>query len=46
VWLHVVTVVDDPQYLREPFYTSAHFKLEADGSKFEPRECGTAPPPP
>lgn len=46
VWLHVVTTVDDPQYLREPFYTSTHFKLEPDGSGWSPRPCRTAPPPP
>lgn len=45
VWLHVVTVVDDPEYLREPFYTSAHFKLEENGSAFDPQPCRTAPPP-
>jgi len=46
VWLHVVTIVEDPRYLREPFYTSAHFKFERDGSNWNPRDCRTAPPPP
>ena len=45
VWLHVVTIVEDPKYLNEPFYTSAMFKREKDGSKFKPTECRTAPPP-
>jgi hypothetical protein len=46
VWLHVVTIVDDPQYLSEPFYTSTMFKREPSGSKWRPTECRTPPPPP
>jgi hypothetical protein len=45
VWLHVVTLVEDPKYLSDTFYTSTMFKLEKDGSKFKPTECRTAPPP-
>jgi hypothetical protein len=45
VWLHVVTIVDDPTYLTEPFYTSAMFKREPNGSKWNPTQCRTAPPP-
>ena len=45
VWLHVVTIVDDPEYLNEPFYTSTHFKREPDGDKWNPTPCKTAPPP-
>jgi hypothetical protein len=45
-WLLVVTVVEDPRYLNEPFYTSTHFKLEPDGSSWNPTPCRTAPPPP
>ena len=44
-WLLVVTVVDDPNYLTQPFYTSTQFKLERDGSKWTPTPCRTAPPP-
>lgn len=44
-WLHVVTIVEDPQYLRQPFYTSTHFKLEPSGESWNPRPCSTAPPP-
>jgi hypothetical protein len=44
-WLHVLTIVEDPQYLNEPFYTSTHFKLEASGSKWNPTPCRTPPPP-
>jgi hypothetical protein len=45
-WLLVVTMVEDPQYLNEPFYTSTHFKLERNGDGWNPRPCRTAPPPP
>jgi len=44
-WLLVVTVIDDPKYLSQPFYTSTQFKLEPNGSKFSPTPCRTAPPP-
>jgi hypothetical protein len=44
-WLLVVTVVDDPKYLSEPFYTSTQFKLEGDGAKWNPTPCRTAAPP-
>jgi hypothetical protein len=44
-WLLVITVVEDPKYLSQPFYTSTQFKREADGSKFAPTPCRTAPPP-
>jgi hypothetical protein len=46
VWLHVVTIVEDPRYLNEPFYTSTHFRREGNGSKWNPTDCRTAPPPP
>jgi hypothetical protein len=46
VWLHVVTIVEDPRYLNEPFYTSTHFKREGSGANFNPTECRTAAPPP
>jgi hypothetical protein len=45
-WLHVLTIVEDPRYLNDSFYTSTHFKREANGSKWNPTECRTAPPPP
>jgi hypothetical protein len=44
-WLLVITVIEDPKYLTQPFYTSTQFKLEPDGSKFKPTPCRTAPPP-
>src|SRR5687767_15708459 len=27
-WLHVVTIVEDPRYLTQPFYTSTSFRKE------------------
>lgn len=44
-WLVVISVIEDPRYLTQPFYTSTQFKREADGSKFAPTPCATAPPP-
>ncbi|HTM05187.1 MAG TPA: hypothetical protein VL173_16875 [Vicinamibacterales bacterium] len=44
VWLLVMTMVDDPKYLTQPFYTSTHFKLERDGSKWKPSACSTDAP--
>jgi hypothetical protein len=44
-WLHVLTIVEDPRYLNDAFYTSTHFKREPNGSKWNPTECRTAPPP-
>jgi len=43
-WLNVVTVIDDPRYLAQPFYTSTNFRREADASKFAPAPCATDPP--
>lgn len=37
--LLVTTIVDDPQYLRQPFIVSSQFKKEADGSKWDPTPC-------
>ena len=37
--LLITTVVDDPQYLQQPFTTSSQFKKEADGSKWDPSPC-------
>jgi hypothetical protein len=38
-WLIVSTTVEDPMYLTGPFYTSTHFKKEADGAKWSPSPC-------
>ena len=45
-WLLVLTTVEDPRYLNDAFLTSTHFKREPNGSKWNPTECRTAPPPP
>jgi hypothetical protein len=44
VILLVRTVVEDPKYLTQPFITSTHFKLEKDGSKWNPTLCKIDPP--
>ncbi len=38
-WLTVFTIVEDPQYLNQPFITSTHFKREPDHSKWTPTVC-------
>jgi len=38
-WLIVTTIVDDPQYLNQPFITSTHFKKQADASGWNPTPC-------
>jgi hypothetical protein len=46
VYLLVRTMVDDAKYLQQPFVTSTHYRLEADGSKWNPTPCKTDPPAP
>jgi hypothetical protein len=43
-WLHVITVVDDPKYLSQPFYTSTSFRLEPNDANFKPTACATPAP--
>ena len=43
-WLHVLTIIEDPKYLNGAFYTSTNFRLEPDGSKFNPAPCRTEAP--
>jgi len=43
-WLHVITVVDDPRYLTQPFYTSTSFRLEPNDASFKPAPCATPAP--
>jgi hypothetical protein len=38
-WLIVVSVVEDPRYLDQPFVTSRQFKKETDGSRWNPTPC-------
>ena len=44
VWLVVTSIIEDPQYLTEPFILTTHFKRQPDGSKFNPRPCEVTPP--
>jgi hypothetical protein len=37
--LMVTSIVDDPQYLAQPFTVSSQFLKEADGSKWDPTPC-------
>jgi hypothetical protein len=37
--LLVTTIVDDQQYLQQPFIVSSQFKKEADGTKWDPTPC-------
>jgi len=41
-WFVVTTVVEDPQYLGQPFLTSSNFKKEPDGAKWHPVACKPA----
>jgi hypothetical protein len=38
-WLVVSTLVEDPQYLREPFITSRQFMKQPDASGWNPTPC-------
>ncbi|MEP7355175.1 MAG: hypothetical protein ABI824_18245 [Acidobacteriota bacterium] len=37
--LLIKSIVEDPQFLTQPFITSTHFKKEPDGSKWKPGPC-------
>jgi hypothetical protein len=39
VYLILTSIVDDPAYLSDTFITSEQFKLERDGSKWNPQAC-------
>jgi hypothetical protein len=43
VYLNVMSIIEDPRYLTQPYYTSTNFKLEPDATKFAPTPCATAP---
>ncbi|HLK50486.1 MAG TPA: hypothetical protein VKT49_20240 [Bryobacteraceae bacterium] len=38
-WLIVTTLVDDPQYLNQPFQRSTHFKRQPDAAGWDPEPC-------
>jgi len=40
-WLVVTSVVEDPQYLQQPFITSTQFKAESDGAGWDPSPCSS-----
>jgi hypothetical protein len=39
IWFVVTTIVDDPQYLAEPFVTSTNFRKQADSTGWAPMPC-------
>lgn len=39
IWFTVTTIVEDPEYLTEPFVTSTNFKKQADAAGWNPRPC-------
>jgi hypothetical protein len=39
VWFTVTAIVEDPEYLTEPFVTSSNFKKQADATGWNPRPC-------
>jgi hypothetical protein len=41
IWFTVTSIVEDPEYLTEPFVTSSNFKKQADSAGWNPRECTT-----
>jgi hypothetical protein len=43
-WITVTTIVEDPQYLRQPFVTTSSFKRETDAAKWAPAPCSTPVP--
>ena len=38
-WITLTSMVDDSQYLRQPYVTALQFKKEPDGSKWDPTPC-------
>jgi hypothetical protein len=41
-WFIVTTIVEDPQYLQQPFITSSNFKKEPTDAKWNPVPCRTS----
>jgi hypothetical protein len=39
VWLITTSLIDDPQYLAEPFLVSRTFRKESNGAKWSPSPC-------
>jgi hypothetical protein len=38
-WLVVTTIVEDPQYLTQPYVTNAQFRKQSDSSGWDPTPC-------
>jgi hypothetical protein len=38
-WMIVTSLIDDPQYLNQPFQRSTHFKRQPDASGWDPSPC-------
>jgi hypothetical protein len=38
-WLVITVKVEDPEFLRAPYYYSPNFRKEPDGSRWEPAAC-------
>ena len=43
-WLIVTTIIEDPQYLAQPYLLSTHFRKEREPVAWRPRPCETRPP--
>jgi hypothetical protein len=43
-WLQVITIIEDPRYLSQPYTTSTNFRLEPNDAAFKPTPCQTPPP--
>jgi hypothetical protein len=43
-WLILTSILDDPQYLTQPFILTTQYKLESDRSKFAVRPCEETEP--
>jgi hypothetical protein len=41
-WFIVTTIVEDPQYLTQPFITSSNFRKEPNDAKWSPVPCRTS----
>jgi hypothetical protein len=39
IWLTVTQLIEDPEYLDEPFVVNYHFKKLPDGSNWKPTQC-------
>jgi hypothetical protein len=46
VYLLIRMQIDDPKYFAQAFVTSTHYRLEPNGSKWNPTPCKTDPPAP